>query len=159
MEDTSKKFKQQGKFKVVEGSILTPENSGLKLIVNFINMKGTVDDEIYKTFDKKWQKIKQDVKGLYSTKTGEYKLGTLSKETTAVQSDVWVAHLLVKNEGVVNDEALGVALKKLATFALAEKATVHVSSLLMKQSNKMLELLKTHLLENGVSVAVYNEQQ
>ena len=90
-------FQQQGKVKLVKSSILTPQNAGLRFVLNFSNLDGSTNEPVYSVFDKKWPKARSEVKGWYANKTGEYKLGAMSN--TAVQSDTWIVNLLCKEEG------------------------------------------------------------
>ena len=77
---------------------------------------------------------------------------------TAVQSDTWVIHMLCQNDDLETDvKSLAECLKKVATSAKYEKATVHVSTLLTEAIPELQDLLTEHLVENGVSVSYYEE--
>lgn len=150
------KFQQQGKLKVVNGSILNPENAGLRFVLSVNNTLGKIDNNpLYGIFDKKWKKVKEDAKGWYANKTGAYRLGAIS--TTAVQSDTWVIHMLCQDDNLdVNVEGLKECLKKICANAKYEKASVHVSNTLLEYVPQLKELLLTHLVNEGVNVSLYN---
>ena len=54
------KFSVKGKVKVVNGSILTPEYAGLRLILNFVNTEAKTDSPMHDLLDKKWRKINRE---------------------------------------------------------------------------------------------------
>lgn len=157
MTNEENRFKVQGRTKVIQGSIIAPENGGLRLVLSVTNLAGKPDNNpLYPVFEKKWKKVREEARGWYATKTGAYKLG--ATRTTAVQSDVWVMHLLCQGEDQVTDvKALETCLKDVAKTAKSERCTVHVSSLLTAAVPEMVELLKTQLVEQGVSVYFYDE--
>lgn len=149
-------FNQVGKVKEINGSILTPQNAGLRFVVNFANMAGTYEGEVADLFVKKWPKVKSDVRMWYANKTGEYKPGAIY--TTAVQSDTWVMSLLVLSEnGKVDAEGLETAVKKLGEAALYEKASVHFPQALALKAKKLKSLADKYLVQKGVSVSYYTE--
>jgi hypothetical protein len=156
MENNVNKFQVKGKVKVIKGSILMPENTGLRFILNVNNMVGTAESPLYPLFDKKWKKVKEEARGWYVNKTGAYKLGAVS--TTPVQSDVWVVGMLCQDEKLKTDlKAVEDCLKKICASAKYEKATMHVSTLLVNAIPELQELLTQHLVNNGVSVSYYEE--
>lgn len=63
---TQNKFQMQGKVKVINGSILTPENGGLRFVLNTNNLSGKVVGPLYTLFDKKWKKVREETKGWYA---------------------------------------------------------------------------------------------
>ena len=151
------KFQQPGKTKVIKGSILAPENAGLRFVLSVNNLAGKPDNHpLYPLFEKKWRKVREEARGWYATKTGAYKLGAVN--TTAVQSDTWVIHLLCQDENLeTQSEALEKCLKEVCKMAKYERATVHVSDLLTDAVPELTEHLKTQLVEQGVSVYFYQE--
>lgn len=151
-----KKFQVSGKTKLIKGSILNPENAGLRFVLSVNNLAGKPVNPLFPVFEKKWKKVKEESRGWYATKTGTYKLGAVN--TTAVQSDTWVIHMLCQDEDLNTDVAgLTECLKKVASSAKYEKATVHVSTLLTAAIPELASLVKEHLLDNGVSVYFYEE--
>src|SRR5271154_6693522 len=124
------KFQPAGRVKVVKGSILNPENAGLRMILSVNNLLGKVEgNPLLPVFNKKWPKVQQESRGWYATKTGAYKLGAVN--TTAVQSDIWVVHMLCQNEDLsVSAEGLQKCLKQVCKDAKYERASVAVSTLL-----------------------------
>lgn len=156
---TENRFQPQGKTKVIKGSIIAPENAGLRFVLSVFNLAGKTDDHpLYPTFEKKWPKVKSEARGWFATKTGAYKIGAVN--TTAVQSDTWVIHLLCQDENLATDEVgLEKCLKEVCKMAKYERATVHVSSLLTNAVPELAALLQTNLINQGVSVYFYDESQ
>lgn len=151
------KFQLQGKTKVIKGSILYPETAGLRFILSINNTKGKVEgNPLLSIFDKKWKQVRAETKGWYANKTGAYKLGEIN--TTAVQSDIWVIHMLCQDDNLsYSTKAVEDCLKKVAKTAKYENASVHVSSILTEQIPELNNLLQSHLLGIGVSVYFYDE--
>jgi len=151
------KFQQPGRTKIIKGSILAPENAGLRFVLSINNLAGKSDNHpLYPLFEKKWPKVKSEARGWYATKTGAYKLG--ATQPTAVQSDTWVIHMLCQDENQVTDEAgLTKCLKEVCKSAKYEKATVHVSTLLTDAVPELMGLLNSELVQEGVSVYFYEE--
>lgn len=156
-EDTKKRFQTPGRTKVIKGSILAPETAGLRFVLSVNNTAGKPDNNpLYPVFEKKWKKVKEEARGWYATKTGAYKLGAVN--TTAVQSDTWVIHMLCQDDDQKTDvAALTKCLKETARMAKYEKASVHVSSLLTQAMPELTGLLKSELVDEGVSVYFYEE--
>lgn len=149
-------FQKQGKVKLVKSSILTPQNAGLRFILNFASVSGSTSHPIYELFDKKWARVKSDAKNWFVNKTGEYKLGAINN--TAVQSDTWVIHMLcAKEDGAVDLAGLEECLKKTAALAKYEQATLHVSTVLTEEVPELKDLVDKHFLQNGISVSYYEE--
>ena len=156
MTDTKNKFQLQGRVKVVKGSILAPENAGLRFVLNVANMVGKQESPLYPLFEKKWPTVKKEVKGWFNTRTGSYKLGAVN--TTAVQSDTWVLNLLCQDaELATQADAVKTCLKEVCKMAKYERATVHVSTLLTDAIPELQDLLTSELVEQGVSVYFYEE--
>lgn len=150
------RFSPVGKYKESDLSVLTPIGGGLKFVLSVANMKGDTSGDFYSLYAKRWPSAKEKARHWYVTKDGKYKLGAV--ETTAAQSDVWVVHLLVEDElGEVNEKHLRVALGEVVKMALFEKASVHVSNLLLYLVPGFQPLLKECLLDKGVSVVVYKK--
>lgn len=150
------KFHPVGKTKVVKGSVLNPENSGLRFILSFTNLAGKQESPLFPMFEKKWRKVREDARGWYTTKTGAYKLGAIN--TTAVQSDTWVIHMLCQDNNLkVDINGLKECLKKVLASAKYEKASVHVSRLLLDVVPELGELSKEYFVNNGISVYYYEE--
>lgn len=150
------KFQPAGKTKVINGSILAPENAGLRFVLSVNNMAGKPENPLFPLFDKKWKKVREESRGWFATKTGAYKLG--STNITAVQSDTWVIHMLCQDEEMKTDaKALEDCLKKVCASAKYEHATVHVSTILTGAIPELTGLLQTCLVNEGVSVYFYEE--
>jgi len=146
----------KGNFKIIKGSIINPESSGLKYIIAPQNLKGTIGSPTLEILNKKWKKVNENVKGWYSTRTGAYKLGAI--EITSVQSDVWIIHSLFQDEnGKTSETGLKDALKAIVKSAKFEGANVHVSNLLLQEVPDLNKYLQSEVIDKGVSVYVYNE--
>lgn len=157
IEQPKNKFLQPGRVKVINGSILTPHDAGLRIILNVANMAGKMESPLYSVFEKKWPKVKQEVRGSFVTKTGTYKLGTIAANT-AVQSDVWCVSLLCQDSVLQTDVvALDKCLKEVCKLAKTERASVHISSLLVNAIPDLQDLVTKQLVDQGVAVLYYEE--
>lgn len=155
-DNTKNKFQQAGRVKVVKGSILNPEFAGLRFVLSVTNMAGKPENPLYPIFDKKWPKIKAEVRGWWATKTGAFKLGAV--HTLAVQSDIWIISCLVQDEQLnTNLSALEKSLKEVCKMAKYEKSTCHISTLLTDFIPELTGLVTKYLIEEGVSVNFYEE--
>ena len=151
------KFQPKGRVKLISGSILAPENAGLRFVLSIANLAGKLENPLLPIFDKKWKTLRAEVKGWYTTRTGAYKLGAV--HTSAVQSDTWVLHMLCQDDNLkVDAKGLEECLKKVCASAKYEKATVHVSTLLVEAVPELQELLTSQLVDQGVSVYFYEEK-
>jgi len=155
--ETTNKFQAHGNIKVINGSILNPHNAGLRFVLSFNNLAGKPEgNPLLPVFDKKWKKVREESRGWFTNKTGAYKLGAIN--TTAVQSDVWVVHLLCQDDALKVDlRGLKNALKATAKLAKYEKATIHVSDILIKTVPELSQLLESTVISNGISVSFYQE--
>ena len=156
VEQAKNKFQQQGTVKVVKGSILSPQNAGLRFVLNLNNMAGKAESPLYPLFEKKWPKVKQEAKGWFNTRTGAYKIGAI--QSLSVQSDTWIIGLLCQDAKLDTDVVgLKTCLKEVCKLAKYEHASVHVSTLLTDTVPELQDLLSTELVEHGVSVLYYEE--
>jgi len=156
-QESKNQFQPQGRVKVIQGSILMPHDAGLRFILNINNMVGKAENPLYPIFDKKWPRVKQDAKGWYNTRTGAYKKGALN--TSCVQSDVWIIHCLVQDEELKTDlAAFETCLKEVCKMAKYEKASLHISTLLVEAVPELQELVQKHITSNGINVSYYEEQ-
>ncbi len=154
--ETVKKFQQPGRVKVVQGSIVAPQNAGLRFVLNVANTVGKAEGPMYPLFEKKWPTVKREVRGWFTTRDGKYKLGAV--HTVAVQSDTWVVSLLCQNDELqTQDDALRTCLKEVCKSAKYERATVHVSTQLTDAVPSLQQLLTEELVNEGVSVNFYEE--
>ena len=153
--ETKSKFTAQGRTKLVSGSILRPELAGLRLIVVPCSETGKPDTQLHKLLDRKWQTVVRDLKGWFAHHI-DFKLGSIS--TSAVQSDTWVCHALCfDKDGSLNEAAVESCVKKIAALALAEKASVHMSVLVLDAIPSMKDLVAPQLLDKGVHTYFYEE--
>jgi hypothetical protein len=153
---TVNKFQPTGKVKLIKGSILNPQDGGLRFILNIANLNGTTEAPIYQVFNKKWPKIKAEVRGWWATKTGAYKVGAI--HNLAIQSDIWCETLLCqKEDGSTDLVGLDKCLVEVAKQAKYEKASVAISTLLVEAIPELSELVTTRLVNQGVTVTYYEE--
>lgn len=152
----AKQFQPKGRVKVINGTILAPENAGLRFVLNVANMGGKIESPLYPLFEKKWPTVKKEVKGWFNARDGKFKPGALN--TNAVQSDTWVINMLCQDAEQQTDAAgLTTCLKEICKMAKYEKASVHVSTLLTNIVPELQEALTKELVENGISVYYYEE--
>jgi hypothetical protein len=149
------KFITPGKTKIVKGTILAPENAGLRFVINIVGQDGTFNSDLDKILAKKYNNVKLAYKEWYATQLG-FKLGAI--KDVAVSSDIWIKHLLVRDKnGNINDAGLQSAIKKLGEQAKYERASVHVSTMLTKNTPQLESLLIEHLVEEGITTYFYDE--
>jgi hypothetical protein len=151
------KFQTLGRTKTINGTIINPEGTGLKYILSINNMQGTADQNpLMPILEKKWKNVKTESKIWFANRTGAYKLGAIN--TTAVQSDVWIIHMLCQDTAFnVDKKALEQCIKHTVASAKYEKATIHVSSLLTEKMKCLENLLSEYAVQQGVNVFFYNE--
>lgn len=142
--------------KQVNATILAPENAGLRIILDLVGQDGKFDAPLDKLLAVRWPASKSTFKEWYATQHN-FKLGLLNT-STAVASDTWICFALVKDkEGKVDQKALETAVKKTGDFCRSEKASLHVSTLLVSDVPELKQLLVSHLVEQGTNVYFYNE--
>src|SRR5271165_3182058 len=113
------KFTPRGKTKVVNATILAPENAGLRFILNVDGQDGKFTSPLSLLLAKRWAKVKEDNSYWFATQFN-FKLGSLNE--TAVASDTWVISMLVQDKtGKVDQKGLKAAIKKLSDKAEYEK--------------------------------------
>jgi hypothetical protein len=149
------KFKKQGVCKQLSGSVLNPEGSGLRLVLTTADMNGEVEGELTLLLKKKWAQTSTTAKTWFANRVG-YKLGSI--ELTAVQSDVWVIHMLCLDKGVVVSHAVSNCLKKVADKAVLEQASVHISNLLVDKIPELKTLVTEAFVERGINVSFYDHK-
>lgn len=149
------KFTPKGKLRTSQHSILTPEAADLRAILLPVSTSGKEDSKLYTKVHSKWSRVKEDYKTWFALRT-YFKLG--QSQTTAVQSDVWVIHCLVKNDAnVVEEKALQECLKKLADLLKRDKGSLHVSSLTLDEVPSLKEHIQTYFLDEGINVWSYTD--
>ena len=159
MDDSVKKFQQPGRTKLIKGTILNPEMAGLRFILSVINTSGKVSSPLIPIFDKRWKKVKEEIKGCYANKTGTYKLGSGYLNQIAVQSDTWVINMLCQDDKLQTDvKALAACLKEVKKLAAYEHASIHVSTLLTDAIPELKDLLVSSLIDEGIAVYFYEEK-
>jgi hypothetical protein len=128
----------------------------MRFILNFNDLGGTSGSPLTPTLDKKWNKVGKEAKGWFATRTGAYKFGAIME--TAVQSDIWVIHMVCQNKDLsVSTEGLAACLRNVVKLAKEEKASVHISNILLDAAPALEVLLVTELVDKGIRVVVYEE--
>lgn len=160
------KFTIPGKFKQVNGTILAPENAGLRVILNVCGISGKFESEANQLLAKKWMKAKTGYKEWFASQQN-FKLGTFN--TTSVASDIWIVNLLLKDTndqiddklsakiGKNNETLLELAIRKFAEYIKYERASVHVPISVIKEIPTLTDLLKKHLVDEGIHTYLYHE--
>lgn len=144
------KFNKVGTCKNLPGTVLNPEGSGLRFVLTTADMNGQVEGELPLLLKKKWTQTSNTAKTWFVNRVN-YKLGSI--DITAVQSDVWVMHMLCLINGVVDNHAVNNCLKKVADKAILEQASIHISNLLLERMPNMP--IKEMFLDRGINVYVY----
>jgi len=151
------KFTPKGRVKQVDSTILAPENSGLRLVLNLVGLDGSFKSDLDLMLAKKWSKVKENYREWFVGQHN-FKLGSLRE--VAVASDTWVVNaLVVGKDGSVDAAALNAACKKLGEFAKQEHASVHVSNMVADKVPALSELLNKYLTDNGINLYYYTEPQ
>lgn len=149
------KFTPRGKLQDAQPgcSVISPMNSGLRLIVNFVSIKPSFTQPLDLMIDRIWKRVKQDYYG-WAGDLRNFKLGSIKDSLCA--SDIMVVNLLVKNEdGIVDAPALETALQKLTNFAKTEKASLHFSDHLVNEVPGLRDLADKYCATNGVNCYFY----
>lgn len=155
MENNFNKFAPQGRAKLVNGSVIQPELSGLRMVIVPCSETGKPDTVLHGIVDKKWSIVNRELKGWFAQHF-DFKLGNI--HTTAVQSDIWVVHMLCyTKEGQLNALAVEACLKKLGAVAVAEKASTHFAAPLLELIPSLGDLANSYLLNKGVHTYFYEE--
>jgi hypothetical protein len=149
------KFTTPGRVKEVNASVLSPQNAGLRLIVNAVGQDGKFESKLDLLLTKQYPKIRLDQREWYATQLN-FKPGQLN--TTALASDCWSVSMLVKDKaGKVDPKSLQLGVKKLAELAKYENASVHVSNILVEEMPELKTLVLEQIAANGTNVYFYNE--
>ncbi len=154
MEPVKNRFIKAGTFRKTQSDFTTPENSGLRLLLNPIDLQAVFQHSINVKIATKWKKVREEAKGWWSNRQN-FKMGEV--QTVAVQSDVWIINALCLSENATDEVALESCLKKCVAMAKYEKASIHVSEDMFNLSG--FEALATKLMLNeGINVYVYRNK-
>jgi len=146
------KFIQKGKFREAKSALVAPENSGLRFVLNPMDVKATFQNSINVTVATKWKKVREEGKAWHANQSG-FKLGEM--QSVAVQSDVWVLNLVLLSEsGNTTKVSLDAAFKKAAAMAKYEKASIHMSQDMLNYDD-CKEMATKHFIDEGINVYVY----
>jgi hypothetical protein len=149
------KFIQPGKVKEIVGSVVAPQNSGLRFILDIVGPSGKFDAPLDLILTKKWAKAREQYRSWYANQR-DFKPGLLSN--AAVASDTWIVYMLARDvDGKVDVKALQVGVKKLQSLAKYENASVHISTLLTTEIAGFQDLLLENLAKNGITTYFYTE--
>ena len=149
------KFAPQGKEKVITGSsIVNPYSGSLGLVLLASSIDGKPESKVYNLLSKKWPKVTAELKGWHQSQIN-WKLGAI--QSTACQSDVWCMHMLcLDKDRNLDENALENCLLKVKTEAISNKASIHVSSLLVEDIPILPKMLQP-FLERGINLFLYEE--
>lgn len=157
------KFTTKGKFRKTSSTILTPENAGLRFVINPVDLKARYENPINKFLNTKWSKPRTEFRSWFANRTG-FKLGEIQQ--VAVQSDVWIINTLLFDEpnrvpkeayadgGKGKEPPIEKAFKKIADMAKYERATIHVTVDAF-DIPEFEKLATRFFLDQGLSVYVY----
>jgi len=146
------KFQVQGRVKEVDGSILAPVNSGLKMIIAVCSQTGEYESPFYNMLIKRYSKVRDDYRSLFINQN--IKLGTI--HSTATNSETWVMQLVcLDKNNKLDKKSLEDCITKLLDSAKYEKASLHVSDLLFKDVPSIKKLLMSKSPEAGVNLYIY----
>lgn len=148
-------FVQKGKIKVVNGSVALPHNTGLGFVVIPCDMSGNPSSNLFSMLGKKWGKVISEYKFWYP-KITSFKLGNI--HDTVLQSDAWAVYCLCKDkDGKLDKNALEACVDKLISKAKFEKASLHVSNLVISEVPEFADFLREKVVSAGVNVLLYDE--
>lgn len=151
----NKKVIQPGRTKTLKGSVLLPENAGLRLVVNLCSSEGVWETPLNLQISKKWARAKEDFKNLVVNRVG-YKPGNI--QTSLVQSDIWIVNMFCldakgKVDGKAFEKCLGEVLKVCQDNT---GSSVHVSELEKSYHEKALEeVYGNYFNTHGFNVICY----
>lgn len=149
------KFVTQGKTRLVNNTIISPEMGNLRLIFAPCSKLGRPDTALHAILNKKWRTVGAELKGWHAQNI-TFKMGNV--HSVAVQSDVWVANALCIDEnGVLNEKALESCVKAVAAIAKSDGGSVHVSTLTVEQMPHLADYLSTYVIDRGLACYFYTE--
>lgn len=148
-------FKKQGIVKKIKNNILNLETNGLAMVVTSATNNGIPDTPLYKLLEKKWLNIGKELKG-WKQYNITYKMGNIHQ--TNVNSDIWIMHcLFVDKDNNFDKKSAEECMKKLCKAALWDKASVHISGLLVQEFPQLVEIANKYLIQEGVTVCYYDQ--
>ncbi len=150
------RFAKAGMVKNCAGSVLTPQNSGLKMILAVVSQTGEYESPFFNMITKRFSKVKADYREAFVTQQG-LKLGNVN--TSAITSESWImTAVCLDKKNKLDKKALEDCIKKLVSVAKYEQASLHLSTLLLQEMPALKKLLPATALANGVNVYVYDEK-
>jgi hypothetical protein len=149
------KFVTQGKTRLVNSTIISPEMGNLRLIFTPCGKQGKPDTALHAVLNKKWRTVAAELKGWHA-QNFTFKMGNV--HSTAVQSDTWVLHALCYNEkGVLDEKALESCVKAAAALAKSDGGSLHVSTLSVEQMPQLADYLSKYVIDRGLACYFYQE--
>lgn len=148
------KFTIPGKKQEVKGAVNTPINSGLRLVVMNCGVDGKLETDLQKLLVKSWPMVRTGYKGWFASQNN-FKLGNIYDILTNSETRV-VCMLVEGKDGKKDPEAVQKSVKLLLELAKKEKASVHISRVLLKEMVGMEEMLEKEFIPTGVSIYFYN---
>ena len=141
-----------GNFKVIKNaSAAIPHSGDNSIILCFTDINGTLETDLAKQLNKRWQKFTSEFRQWYRGQTN-FKLGNILP--IAVQSDIEIISLLVLNENVLDLEALKDALISTSRYTITDKKNIHINKTL-EHWEQIESMLKEYFVKSGVNVTVY----
>jgi len=148
-----------------KGDATAPSATGNKIIVHVCNDIGGWGKGFVLALSKRWKEPEQEYRGWFQSKEG-FRLGEV--QFVQVEDMLWVANLIGQhntkpdNAGIppIRYEAIGAGLQKVASFALLNKASVHMPrigcGLAGGTWDKIEPLIQKELVSKGIETTVYD---
>lgn len=143
-----KKFITPGRLRNAVTELTTPENSGLRIVFNPIDVTASFKDVVNAQIASKWAKPREEAR-MWSANRTAFKPGEV--QVVAVQSDVWVMNAVMLG---LEETAAASCVKKCAAQAKYEKASVHMSETTYALPG-VKALVEEHLTSEGLNVYLY----
>jgi O-acetyl-ADP-ribose deacetylase (regulator of RNase III) len=148
-----------------QGDVTQPANIGNNIIVHICNDIGGWGKGFVMALSAKWETPETNYRQWY--KTGQnFALGDV--QFVQVEETIWVANLIdqrdirkdEKGNPPIRYDAVSDGLKKIAVFALLQKASVHMPRIGCGLAGGKWELMEPiiieQLIEKGIQVTVYD---
>ncbi len=150
------KFLVKGRVKEVESSIMSPVQSGLKMILATCSQSGSYKSPLFDMLGKRYVKVHDDYRSMFVNR--QIKLGTV--QTSAISSEVWVMSAVCMDEkGKLDKKGLEACVKKLLDMARYEGASLHISDLLYKEVPELATMLPEASINAGINLYLYKEPE
>jgi O-acetyl-ADP-ribose deacetylase (regulator of RNase III) len=142
------------------GSVLYPENDGLKFIIHICNTTGKWGGGFTKSLNQRWLKPKNEYLALTSRFLGDIQIIHVEPEICVINMIAQVSHW--KNGPPIRYSALEQTLSKVSRLAADMEASVHMprigTGLAGGNWEVILPIVMKYLVSKGIEVHVYDLQ-